>query len=134
MNENNVSLSAAALDAPEFCLRCGLPETDKNHKYATCDPKVGWHPFRVQAYLDSLEDALLFARENKQPHQWQENGITIDTFEPFHEKYCTVCGAINWGGIEDGICFGNNYAELALVAAHNRRAFSRMEVKLDKPK
>jgi hypothetical protein len=75
-----------------------------------------------QDYFDGLEDALLFAREKNQPHQWKENGVMIDAAEPFSEKYCIVCGAINWGGSEDGICFGNHWAELGIIAAHNRRA------------
>lgn len=105
----------------ENCLRCGLPQTDQKHDSKNPPPE-GWHPFRGQDYLDGLEDALLFARENNQSHQWVRNGITIDTAVQFDEKYCSVCGAINWGGIEEGICFGNHHAEMAINAAHNRRA------------
>lgn len=85
----------------------------------------GWHPFRSVAYLDALEDALLFVRENNQPHQWVESGVTIDTAEPFDEKHCAVCAAVNWGGNDDGVCFGNHNAELGIIAAHNRRVFKK---------
>ena len=37
-------------------------------------------------------------------HDWRPNGITIDTIPPFPEKVCARCGAINWGGNEDGEC------------------------------
>lgn len=107
------------------CLRCGLPESHPRH-HPEQNPPEGWHPFRGQDYLDGIEDALLFAREKNQPHQWRDRGIIIDTNPPFAEKNCTVCGAINWGGKEDGVCFGNRAAEQALIAAHNRRAFRRM--------
>lgn len=103
------------------CIRCGLPESDPVHNRQN-PPSGGWHPFRDQDYLDGLEDALLFAREKNQPHQWVRNGITIVTAEPFDEKYCSVCGAVNWGGKEDGVCFGNRQAEIGIIAAHNRRA------------
>lgn len=103
------------------CLRCGLPESDQKHDRKHPPPE-GWHLYRGQDYLDALEDALLFTREHNQQHQWEENGIIIDTADSFSEKYCTVCGAVNWGGKEDGICFGSNQAELAIIAAHNRRA------------
>ena len=105
------------------CLRCGLPESDPKHD-RTNPPAGGWHPFRGQDYLDGLEDALLFVREKKQLHQWEETGMVIPVGEPFLEKHCKVCGAINWGGNEDGICFGNNQAEAGVIAAHNRRAVS----------
>lgn len=107
------------------CLRCGLPESDPKHNRKN-PPAEGWHPFRGQDYLDGLEDALLFVREQKQPHRWVKTGITIDTVDSFSEKQCEVCGAINWGGAEDGICFGNYFAELGIIESHNRRAFRRM--------
>lgn len=105
----------------DFCLRCGLPESDQSHD-RTNHPQGGWHPFLGKNYLEGLEDALLFAREEHQPHQWVENGVVIATDPSFPEKRCAVCGATNWGGKEDGICFGNLQAELAIIAAHNRRA------------
>jgi hypothetical protein len=104
------------------CLRCGLPEEHQRHDRRNPPPE-GWHLFHGQDYLDGVEDALLFAREKKQHHKWEETGVTIDAFDGFDEKFCKVCGAINWGGAEDGICFGNRYAETAIVQAHNRRAF-----------
>lgn len=106
----------------ENCFRCGLPEDDQRHNNKQ-PPKGGWHPFRGQDYLDGLEDALLFIREENLPHDWVANGITIATAIPFAEKKCTVCGAINWGGKEEGVCFSNHYAEEGIIAAHNRRAF-----------
>ena len=108
----------------ERCLRCGLPEDDQKHNNRKPPPE-GWHPFRGQDYLDAIEDALLFVREKNQPHQWAETGIIIDTYPSFPEKVCEICGAINWGGKEDGVCFGNHSAEIAIVAAHNRRAYRR---------
>lgn len=73
-------------------------------------------------YIHILEDALLFAREKNQPHQWRDTGVTITTAEPFKEKRCVVCGAINWGGVENDVCFGDNRVELAITKANNRRA------------
>jgi len=105
----------------EFCLRCGLPESHAKHDRIHPTPE-GWHPFRGQDYLDALEDALLFAREQNQPHQWVRTGVTITTEPTFSEKRCAVCGAVNWGGKESGVCFGNQQAELGIIAAHNRRA------------
>lgn len=87
----------------------------------------GWHPFLGQDYLDGLEDAILFAHENGERHHWKETGMTIDTSPEFAEKKCTTCGAINWGGKEDSICFGNKFAESGRTAAHNRRAFRHLE-------
>lgn len=113
----------------EACLRCGLPEADQKHDKKHPPPE-GWHPFRGQGYLDALEDALLFVHEHKQPHQWADTGIVIATASEFHEKYCSVCGAINWGGKEDGICFGNHDAELGVIAAHNRRASKKYSERL----
>lgn len=109
----------------ENCLRCGLSKDDPKHNKDN-PPKEGWHPFRGQDYLDGLEDALLFVRDNKQQHQWIATGMVIDTLPSFDEKYCAICGATNWGGKEDGICFGNFQAELGIIAAKNRRAFSKM--------
>lgn len=106
----------------ENCLRCGLPEDNQKHNSRNPPPE-GWHSFHGQAYLDALEDALLFIRERNQKHEWLSTGIIIDTVDSFSEKSCKVCGAINWGGKEDGICFGNSHAELAVIVAHNRRAF-----------
>jgi len=106
----------------ENCLRCGLPESNQKHDSSNRHPE-GWHSFRGQDYLDGLEDALLFVRKNKQQHQWVRDGVVIATLPPFEQKHCEVCGAINWGGMEDGICFGNRQAELGIIAAHNRRAF-----------
>ena len=83
-----------------------------------------------EEYLEALEDALLFVRENKRLHQWELNGKIIPVREPFAEKCCTICGAINWGGKEDGICFGNHHAEIAVIAAHNRRA-SKFHLSVD---
>lgn len=103
------------------CLRCGLPESHPRHDRNN-PPSEGWHCFRGLEYLDALEDALLFAREKNQPHQWHSTGIVISTVLSFREKRCAVCGAINWGGKESGVCFGNLTAEAALTAAHNRRA------------
>jgi hypothetical protein len=114
------------------CLRCGLPENHAKHHPERKHPK-GWHPFRGQAYLDGLEDALLFARENNQPHGWNGTGVIIDTNPSFPEKRCKTCGAVNWGGKEDGVCFGNWNAELGIIAAHNRRAFARMNERLTTP-
>lgn len=74
-----------------------------------------------QEYINALEDALLFAREENQLHQWNETGIIILTNPSFPEKRCKICGAINWGGKEDGVCFGNISAEQGIIAAHNRR-------------
>lgn len=105
----------------DHCLRCGLPEANPRHNRRNPPPE-GWHSFRGLDYLDGLEDALLFAREHEALHQWDETGFTIDTAEPFMEKTCLICGAVNWGGHEDGICFGNKHAELGIIAAHNRRA------------
>lgn len=105
----------------ENCLRCGLSESDQKHDRKN-PPTEGWHVFRGQEYLDGLEEALLFVREKKQLHQWVETGWVIDTIESFNQKYCSVCGATNWGGKEDSICFGNKHAESAIIAAHNRRA------------
>lgn len=110
-------------ESNETCLRCGLPESNQKHD-RTNPPADGWHPFRGQDYLDALEDALLFVREKKQQHQWVKSGRTVATATPFDGKYCAVCGAINWGGKEDGICFGNGQAEEGIIAAHNRRALS----------
>jgi hypothetical protein len=112
----------------ENCLRCGLPESHPRHDRQHPPPE-GWHSFRGQDYLDGLEDALLFAREKNQPHQWVETGWTIATYLPFSEKYCAVCGAINWGGGEEGVCFGNSFAENGIVAAHNRRAFANWSMR-----
>jgi hypothetical protein len=105
----------------ENCLRCGLPESHQRH-HPERRPPEGWHPFRDQSYLDGLEDALLFAREKNQPHQWRRTGIIIDTQPSFAEKRCTVCEGINWGGKEDGVCLGSRVAEQGIIAAHNRRA------------
>lgn len=113
----------------ENCLRCGLLESNARH-HSEQKPPEGWHPFRGQAYLDGLEDALLFVRETNQPHEWQENGITIDTADPFSEKRCKVCGTINWGGAEGRVCFGNYAGELGIIAAHNRRAFAKRDAEL----
>ena len=109
----------------ENCLRCGLPESHQKHDRKSPPPE-GWHPFRGLDYLDALEDALLFVREKQQSHRWVGTGITIDTAESFDEKHCEICGAINWGGKEDGVCFGRHEAELGIIAAHNRRASGRM--------
>jgi hypothetical protein len=98
-----------------------MPESDQGHDRRN-PPVGGWHPFRGQSYLDALEDALLFVREKKQPHQWEGTGVTIDVIDSFPEMRCRVCGGINWGGENDGICFGNRDAELAIIQAHNRRA------------
>lgn len=106
----------------DFCLRCGLQKDDKKHDTTN---REGWHTFRDQKYLDDLEDALLFIREKQQPHTWEETGITIDTYPEFSEKVCSICGGINWGGKEDSICFGNENAEHAIWAAHNRRASTK---------
>lgn len=108
----------------ENCIRCGLPQDAPKHDPRHPDTsKHGWHVFRGQDYLDGLEDALLYLRENAtQQHQWEDSGIVIDTAEPFLEKYCTICGTKNWGGKEDGVCFGSQYAEMGINAAHNRRA------------
>lgn len=114
------------------CLRCGLPESDQKHNSRNPPPE-GWHPFRGQDYLDALEDALLFVREKNQPHQWIENGVMIATTAPFPEKHCAVCGAINWGGKEDGVCFGNDIAELGIIAAHNRRAIKTWATRSSDP-
>lgn len=104
----------------ENCLRCGLPQSHQRHN-AKNPPPEGWHSFRGQAYLDGLEDALLFVREHKQQHQWVGSGIMVAVVDSFEQKHCKVCGAINWGGAEDGICFGNNHAEAGIIEAHNRR-------------
>lgn len=113
----------------EPCLRCGLPQDHQSHN-ASKPPPEGWHPFRGQAYLDALEDAILFVDEHNAPHQREGTGITITTYPSFPEKRCTICGAINWGGHEEGVCFGNRQAELAKIAAHNRRAVKGWEGKL----
>jgi hypothetical protein len=105
----------------DFCVRCGLPENERHHKCETSLPE-GWHPFLDQSYIDGLEDALLFAREINKPHQWKSTGVTIDINPSFAEKVCMVCGEINWGGKETGVCFGNSVAASALNAARNRRA------------
>jgi hypothetical protein len=110
-------------DENELCLRCGFPESHQKHNRKSPPPE-GWHPFRGQDYLNALEDALLFVRENNQPHQWEETGVTIDIYPSFDEMCCKICGAINWGGHNDGVCFGNREAESAITAAHNRRAVS----------
>lgn len=110
----------------ENCLRCGLPEDSEKHN----NRAMGWHPFRGQEYLNGLEDALLFAREAEQEHQWEETGIQVDTIASFPEKRCSVCGCINWGGEEGGICFGNNFAEQGIIAAHNRRALEKRMTRL----
>jgi hypothetical protein len=81
----------------------------------------------MKTYLEALEDAILFVRENEARHEWEDTGITIDTYPSFPEKKCRVCGAINWGGKENGVCFGNQEAEKAINTAHNRRAFKLME-------
>lgn len=107
----------------EFCIRCGKPKSDQSHD-SIKPPKGGWHPFRGQDYIDGLEDALLYVRENNRQHEWEGSDITIDTVEPFEEKYCKVCGVINWGGNEGGICFGNSKAEIGIIGARNRRAIS----------
>lgn len=109
----------------DFCLRCGLPKEHQRHDNKNIPPE-GWHPFRGQDYLDGIEDALLFVREKSQPHEWTETGRTISVYPSFPEKVCRVCKAINWGGKEGGVCFGNHKAETAIVAAHNRRAFKNM--------
>jgi hypothetical protein len=103
------------------CLRCGFTEDHQQHN-STNPPPEGWHPFRGMDYLDALEDALLFVREKKAPHQWERDGIIVGGYPGFEQKHCMVCGGINWGGKEDGICFGKHEAENAVVAAHNRRA------------
>jgi hypothetical protein len=65
-------------------------------------------------------------------HDWQETGVTIDTFPSFPEERCAVCGAIAWGGSRTGervpkTCPGDPgiYREWArqTTAAHNRRAY-----------
>lgn len=107
----------------ERCIYCGEIEYHQNHDRR--HPKYVYenvHEFRSLAYVEALEDALMFVRENKAAHTWEYTGITVDVGESFPEKYCTVCGGINWGGKEDGICFGNNLAERAVIEAHNRRA------------
>lgn len=109
------------LDRFDNCLRCGLPQSHESH-VSTPAPKYGWHPFHGQEYLDALEDALLFVREKNQLHTWKSTGIIIDTAPSFPEKVCVVCGEINWGGMEGGICFGIHKAVIALNRAHNRRA------------
>ena len=106
----------------ESCIRCGLPSDHESHHSSNTN---GWHPFRDQSYVDALEDALLFIRERNQPHQWRETGAIIDISPSFPEKRCRVCGAVNWGGEESGVCFGDRNAELAIVEAHNRRAALR---------
>ncbi len=115
----------------ENCLRCGLPESNQKHNRQKPPPE-GWHLFLGQDYLDKIEDALLFAREKNQPHKWVETGWTVGAFPEFQEKRCEVCGAVNWGGKEDGVCFGNYAAELAITAAHNRRAYARHTLELQK--
>lgn len=109
------------MDENTNCLRCGLSKSHQRHDRRN-PPPGGWHLFVGIDYLNGLEDALLFAREKNQPHQWVANGIIIATADPFEEKYCSVCGAINWGGDEGGVCFGNPFAERGIIAAHNRRA------------
>lgn len=103
------------------CLKCGMPVDHESHNRSK-PPPYGWHLFLSIDYLEGLEDALLFVREEKAAHQWKRTGITITTNPPFPEKRCAVCGGINWGGREDGICCGNRFAETAITAAHNRRA------------
>lgn len=108
----------------DLCLRCGEPQTERHHKYETSLPE-GWHTFRPQSYLDTLENALLFCREHPaSEHEWVETGLIICTSPSFPEKCCARCTAINWGGNETGFCFGEfgRDVEAALVAAHNRRA------------
>lgn len=117
----------------ERCIRCGLPRSHQRHDRKN-PPKEGWHVFLGQDYLNGLEDALLFAHEHNQKHQWVESGITIDTYPPFSEKHCKICGAINWGGKEDTICFGNSYAPQALVAASNRRSVKNSMKRLEDEK
>lgn len=122
-NERDEILEKHGFSVPktEPCLRCGLPESHQKHDRRNPPPE-GWHMFRGQDYLDALEDALLFARENNQPHQWVETGVVFAVNPPFAEKRCVVCGAINRGRKDDGICFGNHDAELGIIEAHNRRA------------
>lgn len=105
------------------CVRCGQPETHQNHN-AKNPPSEGWHTFRGQDYIDSLEDALLFARESNQRHQWVETNIIIDVYPPFALMECSVCGKRGRGD-KDEICFGSHGAEMGIMAAHNRRAFAR---------
>lgn len=108
-----------------LCLRCGITEDNPVHN-RRLHPPEGWHRFCGIEYLEALEDALLFVREKAQAHEWKLTGIVINTYPDFSEKCCVVCGAINWGGKEDGICFGNHEGELAINAAHNRRAIAFM--------
>lgn len=109
------------MENKEICVRCFRPMDDQHHS-ARNFPADGWHPFRGQSYIDTIEDALLFAREVNQPHKWCATGVIIDVCDSFPEKLCTVCGAINWGGKETGICFGYVLAERAVIAAHNRKS------------
>jgi hypothetical protein len=55
---------------------------------------------------EALRNALSKAKELDLGHIWVSTGHTIDSFEPFLEKYCRVCRQINRGGKEDGICLG----------------------------
>ena len=64
------------MNIEDFCLRCGELETHSDHKCEKPDGTYGgWHPFRGQNYLDGLEDALLYAREENKPHNWKFTGV-----------------------------------------------------------
>lgn len=81
-------------------------------------------------YIEALEDALLFIQEKRLSHQWGTTDITISSFETLRQKYCIVCGVINYYGENlDNICFGSPEANNAAIAAYNRRANTKFELK-----
>lgn len=98
-----------------------MPESDIHHDSSQRTPE-GWHNFQGLNYLEGLEDALQFVREENKKHEWVKTGVYVTTLPGFPEMKCKVCGAINWGNKNDGICLGNNHAEIGLIRAHNRRA------------